>query len=51
MPHSLGLASAIEAGQAHVLAPGEVAEPWIVARPFVADGEVRSVAADGSIGY
>ena len=36
-PTRSGLAVAEEAGQARVLAPGEVAEPWIVARPFVAD--------------
>ena len=47
VPHSLGLAVAEEAGQARVLAAGETAEPWIVARPFVAAGDVRRVGATG----
>jgi hypothetical protein len=51
VPHSLGLAAALEAGQARVLAPDETAEPWIVARPFVADGIVRRVSPDGTVGY
>jgi hypothetical protein len=51
VPHSLGLAVAEEAGQARVLAPGETAEPWIVARPFVAAGDVRRVGSDGTVEY
>lgn len=51
VPHSLGLAAAEEAGQARVLAPGEIAEPWIVARPFVATGDVRGVGPDGAVSY
>ena len=51
VPHSLGLAVAEEAGQARVLMPGELAEPWIIARPFVATGAVRGVAPDGVVSY
>jgi hypothetical protein len=51
VPHSLGLAIAEEIGQARVLQPGDVAEPWIVVRPFVARGEVRGVGPDGSVTY
>jgi galactose mutarotase-like enzyme len=51
VPHSLGLAVAEEAGQARVLEPGEIAEPWIVARPFVATGDVRGVGHDGAVSY
>jgi galactose mutarotase-like enzyme len=49
VPHSLGLAVAREAGQARVLEPGERAEPWLVARPFVADGAIRRVSPDGTV--
>jgi hypothetical protein len=51
VPHSLGLAVAEEAGQARVLMPGELAEPWIVARPFVATGDVQRVSPDGVVSY
>ena len=51
VPHSLGLAVAEEAGQARVLAAGETAEPWIVARPFVATGDVKHVGSDGVVSY
>jgi hypothetical protein len=51
VPHSLGLAVAEEAGHARVLMPGELAEPWIVARPFVATGDVVGVGSDGVVRY
>jgi hypothetical protein len=49
VPHSLGLATAEAAGQARVLAPGEVAEPWIVVRPVHGVGTVSSVGRDGRV--
>jgi hypothetical protein len=49
VPHSLGLATAEAAGQARVLAPGEVAEPWIVVRPVHGVGSVSSVGRDGRV--
>jgi hypothetical protein len=51
VPHSLGLAVAEHACQARVLEPGQIAEPWIVARPFIAIGEVRGVGRDGVVAY
>lgn len=51
VPHSLGLAAALEAGQAWLLAAGERAEPWLVVRPFAAAGHVRRVAPDGRVSY
>jgi hypothetical protein len=51
VPHSLGLAVAEGAGQARVLEPGQIAEPWIVARPFIAIGAVRGVGQDGVVTY
>jgi hypothetical protein len=51
VPHSLGLAAAEQSGHARVLAPGEIAEPWIIARPFVATGDVRRVRPDGRVEY
>jgi hypothetical protein len=49
VPHSLGLAAAEAAGHARVLAPGEVAEPWIVVRPVHGVGSVSSVGRDGRV--
>jgi hypothetical protein len=51
VPHSLGLAVARDAAQARVLAPGDVAEPWIVVRPFIAEREPRGVAPDARVRY
>ena len=51
VPHSLGLAVAEEAGHARMLMPAELAEPWIVARPFFATGDVRHVGPDGIVSY
>ena len=51
VPHSLGLAVAEEAGQARALEPNDIAEPWIVVRPFLATGEVRGVGPDGVVRY
>jgi hypothetical protein len=48
VPHSLGLARALEDGAARVLAAGETVTPWIVAAPFVANERpVTAVGPDG----
>jgi hypothetical protein len=49
VPHTLGLAAAVQHGQARVLRPGEMAEPWIVARPFVSERTVTAVGADARV--
>jgi len=36
-------------GQAHRIEPGQVAEPWIVARPVSDIGTVGSVGSDGRV--
>jgi hypothetical protein len=47
--HSLGVAVADAHGQARRLAAGEVARPWIVARPFAAAGPVTGVDMRGAV--
>ena len=49
VPHTLGLATAAAHGQALTLRPGDVAEPWIVARPFVSGRPVGAVDVEARI--
>ncbi len=49
VPHHMGLAAAIESGDARWLAPGETARTWIVVRPFRTDTPVREVTADARV--
>lgn len=49
VPHTLGLARALEEGQAWVVRPDAPLRPWVVARPFSADGSVRGVREDGTV--
>lgn len=47
VPHSLGLARALQDGHARVLDAGERIGTWIAVRPFQADGPVQGVDTDG----
>ena len=47
VPHSLGLDVASAHGQARVISPGEVAEPWITVRPVHDIETVSFVGRDG----
>lgn len=49
VPHSLGVATADAGGLARRLAAGDEARPWIVARPFAAQGPVAGVDASGVV--
>jgi hypothetical protein len=49
VPHTLGLARAIEEDQVIWLAAGEHITPWIVARPCAGARPVTGVAMDGTI--
>ena len=49
VPHTLGLATAAAYGQARILRRGEVAEPWIVARPFTSSRPVTAIDADARV--
>jgi hypothetical protein len=49
VPHSLGLPVAEAEGQAHRIEPGQVAEPWIVARPITGIGTLGSIGRDARV--